>query len=212
MQLDVKPGPLVQQVQIDPDMCAYGLQYVAPVLAGVTSAQGQFSIDIDECQIPIQDPSSGKFRGRFTVHSVEIGPGPMIRELTTALFPQTTAAKLKRESVVNFEMANRRIYHQGLELEFPDLTIRTQGSVGLDKTIDMVAEMPVPPSWIRDARLAAAARGQTIVLPITGTLDRPQLDRRRLAEYTRRFAREATQKVIENEVSNQLNRLFGPRK
>lgn len=212
MQLDVAPGPLVQQVRIDPDMCAYGLQYVAPVLAGVTSAQGRFSIDIDECQIPLDDPAAGKLKGRFTVHSVEIGPGPMIRELTAVLLPRAAPAKLKHESVITFEMANRRIYHRGLELEFPELTIRTNGSVGLDKSIDIVAEMPVPPAWLRDPRLAAAARGQTIVLPINGTLDRPQIDRRRLAEYTARFARQATQKAIESEVGNQLNRLFGPRK
>ena len=215
MLLNVAPGPLVQQVQIDPDMCAYGLQYVAPVLAGATSAQGQFSIDIEECQIPLYDPAAGKLRGRFTVHSVEIGPGPLIRELTAVLLPGTAPAKLTRESVIAFQMAERRIYHQGLELEFPELTIRTQGSVGMDKSIDMVAEMPVPPAWlrgIRDARVLAATRGQKVVLPINGTLDRPQVDRRRLAEYTQQFARQATRNVIETEVGNQLNRLLGPRK
>ena len=212
MLLDVKPGPLVQQIRIDPEMCAYGLQYVAPVLAGVTSAQGRFSIDIDECRIPLDDPSAGKLVGRFTVHSVEIGPGPLIRELTAVLLPGSSSAKLKQESVIPFEMANRRIYHRDMELQFPGLTIRTRGSVGMDKTIYLEAEMPVPPSWLGDPRLAAAARGKTIVLPINGTLDRPRIDRRRLAEYTSQFARQATRNVIETEVGNQLNRLFAPRK
>ncbi len=48
--------------------------------------------------------------------------------------------------------------------------------------------------------------------PLYASLYASQVDRRRLAEYTRRFARQATQNVIETEVSNQLNRLFGPGK
>jgi len=32
------------------------------VLAGVTSAQGQFSIDLQECQIPLDDPANGRRR------------------------------------------------------------------------------------------------------------------------------------------------------
>lgn len=212
MELQVAPGPLAQQVRIDPEMCAYGLQYVAPALAGVTAVEGLFSIEMDECRIPLDNPAMGKLSGRFTVHSVEIGPGPLIREIVTVLLPGATSAKLTRESVIAFQMADGRVYHNGMELQFPELTIRTKGSVGLDKTLDMTAEMPIPPAWIRDARAAAVLRGQAITLPIRGTLDRPQIDQRRLAEYSRDFARRAAETAIQNEVGNQLNRLLGPKK
>ena len=211
-RLNVSPGMLVQQVRIDPNMCAHGLQYIAPVLAGVTAAEGQFSIDLDECQIPLDNPSAGRLAGRFTVHSVQIGPGPLTRELAAVLLPGTSSAQLARESVIHFQLANGRVYHDGLELQLPNLTIRTKGSVGLDQTLSMVAEMPVPPAWTRDPRIAAAVSGEIISLPINGTLARPQIDRRKLAEYTQKFTQRAARNAIENEVGNQLNRLFGPRK
>ena len=52
----------------------------------------------------------------------------------------------------------------------------------------------------------------TSLQPIRGTLDRPQIDQRRLAEYSRDFARRAAETAIQNEVGNQLNRLLGPKK
>ena len=130
MELSLPKGPLVQRVQINPAMCGSLLQYIAPVLAGVTTAQGTFSIDLDDCRIPIGDMKKANMTGRFTVHSMVIGPGPMIHELATFM-SRETPAQLKRESVVPFQMVNGRVYHKDLELIFPDITIRSSGSVGV---------------------------------------------------------------------------------
>ena len=129
MELTLPAGHLVEQVQINPRMCSFFLKFVAPVLAEVTSAQGAFSIDMDNCRIPLSDPAKGTLAGKFIIHSIEIGPGPLIRELAV-LMGKETPAKLKREGVVQFQMVDGRIYHKDLELIFPDITIRTYGSVG----------------------------------------------------------------------------------
>ena len=51
----------------------------APPLAGVATAEGTFSIELDECRIPLDAPERGDLTGRMTVHAVSIGPGPLIR-------------------------------------------------------------------------------------------------------------------------------------
>ncbi len=208
-ELSLPPGPLAKQVQITPAMCASALQYIAPVLAEVTSAQGSFSIDLDGCRIPLDDPARGELAGRFTIHSVQVGPGPLVRELAV-LLGRPAPAQLRRESVVAFRMVGGRVYHQGLELAFPELTIRTYGSVGLDKTLAVMAEMPVPPKWLGNNVLGAALQNQTVRLPIGGTLSKPQIDRREMERISRQFLRNATRNVIEDELNRQLDRLFAP--
>lgn len=211
-RLTLPAGPLARQVQITPAMCAAALMYVAPVLSGVSTAQGSFSIDLDECDIPIDEPSRGRVAGRLTIHSVEIGPGPLIRELAV-LLGREAPAKLRRESVVAFALADGRVYHQGMELIFPDVTIRTHGSVGLDQSLSLVAEMPVPPKWIAplgDTPAAATLRNQTITVPIGGTLGRPKLDARVLDQLAKRFTTNAARNVIENELGKALERLLPP--
>src|SRR4029078_4101215 len=104
-----------------------------------------------------------------------------------------TTAKLSKESVVPFQMADGRIYHRDLELVFTDLTIRTSGSVGWDESLSILAEMPVPPKWIGNNPLGASLKGQTIRLPIGGTLNHPKIDERALAKLSSQFLRDNAQ-------------------
>ena len=111
-----------------------------------------------------------------------------------------------------FRMKDRRIYHDGLELMFPDLTIRTSGSVGLDQTMDITAEMPVPPKWLGGNAVAIRAIGnQTIRLPLRGKLDKPELDRAALQQASAQFAGKAAGSVLESGLNQGLNKLFGPK-
>jgi len=185
------------------------LKYIAPVLADVSTAQGSFSIDLEGCRIPLDDPAKGELAGRLTIHSVEVGPGPLVRELAV-LLGRAAPARLRRESVVPFRMVQGRVYHQGLELIFPDLTIRTYGSVGLDQTLAVMAEMPVPPKWLGNNVLGSALRNQTVRLPIGGTLSKPKIDQRALDRVSRQFLENAARNVIEDELNKQLERLFNP--
>ena len=205
-------GPLAQKVQLDPGMCHAALMYVAPVLAEVTMATGSFSIDLEGCRIPLADPAKGEFAGRLVVHSVEVGPGPLVQELSLLLAAQPTLARLKRESVIPFRLAAGRIYHEGLEIEFPELTVRTSGSVGLDQSLTVMTEMSVPPKWLAGTSLGDTLKSQVIRIPIGGTLTHPQIDRQEIAKMSRQVLVGTARGTVENEVSKQLNRLFGPPK
>ena len=209
LELSVPKGPLVQKVQIDPAMCASLLQFIAPALAGVTTAQGTFSIDLDECCVPLDDLNKANVTGRFTVHNIVIGPGPMIRELAVFM-SRESPAQLKRESVVPFQMVNGRVYHKDLELIFPDITIRSSGWVDVShQTMEFLLQMPVPPKWqAGNSMLSQAARNQTLSIPLHGTLAKPALDPKVVADLTRQFA----QKAVGNVIEGQLNRLLTPRK
>lgn len=204
------PGRVIDRVRITPEMCNQALQYIAPALAGVAKAEGRFSIDLDGAQLPIDDPAQSDVGGRFVVHSVEIGPGPLTQELAV-LLNRASAARLSRESVVTFRMVNGRVYHRDLELVFPDLTIRTHGSVGVDRTLAILAEMPVPPKWIGNNPLGDALRNQTIRLPIAGTLDKPQIDRHTLNQLSADFIRRAAGDAVRDQLNRGLDRLFQDR-
>ena len=213
-ELYLQPGRIAEQVRITPQMCAGALQYIAPVLAGVAAAEGSFSIELDSCRIPLAEPTQGELIGRLTVHSAEIGPGPLVQELAI-LLGHATPARLRREAVVPFQMVQGRVYHRDLELVFPDLTIRTYGSVGLDQSLQIMAEMPIPPKWRgRHEMLDLALRDQIIKVPIAGTLSQPKIDRKTLDQLSQRFLENAARNVLERGFNEGLNRgldqLFGP--
>ncbi len=211
LELTLPAGPLARKIQIDTAMCGAALKFIAPVMANATSAKGAFSIDLDGCSIPLSAPvAKGEMAGRLTIHSVELGPGPMTNELAVFLARQAPA-QLRQESVVQFRMTDGKIYHQGLELIFPDFTLRSKGYVGLeDQSVKIMVELPVPPKWLANNPLATQSmRNQVLNVPIAGTLSQPKLDQAVMQNLTRQFVQKAAGSLIESELGQQVNRLFG---
>jgi hypothetical protein len=209
-EASLEPGLVADQVRINPTMCQYALSYVAPALAGVTTAEGRISIQLERCRLPLADPGQGDLAGKLVVHTVEVGPGPLVAQIASAL-GYTSPAKLSRESSIPFWVQNRRIHHEGMELVFPDVTVRTSGSVGFDRSLQLVVSMPVPEKWIGQNPLGTALRGQVLALPVAGTLDQPQLDRRALEDVSRKLIGTAARNVLEDRFKQQLNRLLPSR-
>jgi translocation and assembly module TamB len=205
--LTVPPGVLADHIEITEEMCNAGLMYIAPPLANVAQAQGQFSITMDNAHVPLGNMAAADFAGQLTVHSVQISPGPLVQELSVVT-NGVAPAQLTRESVVQFRMVQGRIYHQGLELVFPDVTIRTRGSVGIDHSVALLAEMPVPSKWIGNNPLGDSLKNQVIQVPIGGTLEKPQIDRQALDKIAAQFVRSAADSAIRGEVNKGLNSLF----
>jgi hypothetical protein len=145
------------------------------------------------------------------VHSVEIGPGPLIRELSV-LMERPSPARLTRESVVPFRMVEGRVYHRDLELVFAEFTVKTHGSVGLDQSLDIMAEMPVPPKWVGANPLGTALKNQTIRLPIGGTLQEPKIDAKALAQVSADFLKGSATNLLRDTLNKQFDRLFTPPK
>jgi translocation and assembly module TamB len=210
MEVFVQPGRVADGVRINPRMCAGFLQYIAPVLAGVATAEGRFSIELDRCRIPLDDPTQSELAGRMIIHSVQVGPGPLVQEMAV-LLGRATPAQLTRESVIPFQLAGGRVYHRDLVLAFPDLTVRTSGSVGLDQTVDIMAEMPIPPKWLGSNELVSSAlRNQRIRVPIAGTLSRPQIDRKTLDRLSQQFLDNAARNVLQDGLNRGMQQLLGP--
>jgi hypothetical protein len=203
------PGRIAEQIRLNPELCAQALKFVAPVMAHVATAEGRFSVDIDRCRIPLANPAQGEVLGRLTIHTAQVAPGPLVAELAV-LLGRASPARISQESVITFRMADGRVYHDGMELVFPDLTIRTQGWVAFDDTLSLTAEMSVPPKWLAGNPAAETLRSQTIRLPVGGTLKRPVIDRKVLAQTSAQFLRNAAHNLIQEEFHRQVDRLLGP--
>jgi len=219
------PGRIVDSVVITPEMCNAGMRYAMPILAGVTHAQGRFSVDLADCKLPLADVVVGSAAGRITIHSVELGPGLLVRAFGPVLetlhevfragaTDPLAGVNIARECPVDYRLVNGRVYHRGLVLEFPSVTVSTYGSVGLDETLAIMAELTLPEKWTANHPLGAALTSKPLQIPIGGTLKRPQIDGREVERLTGRAVKDVAQDVIHNDLGRELRQgldhLFGP--
>ncbi len=225
MPLVLGPGPLVEQMRISPELCQTWLKYVAPLIADATRAEGKFSVELQGAEMPLMDPMKMSVEGKLLVHEARIGPGPLaspyismaqnIKSLmekqplggtaTTETQTQPLALQIPEQNI-NVKVVDGRVYHQGLKMTIKDVVVTTEGSVGLDQTVEMVAVIPILDKWVEKDKYLSALKGQSIRIPVRGTLAAPRLDMRGLQDFSKTMISTAAKGALQNEIGKGLGK------
>jgi len=232
-QLDLNSDPKIiafdgqtraDNLRITPELSQSWLQYVAPWVAGAVVADGRLSVQLDRATIPVDDPAASHVQGTLTVHEARVQPGPMALQIIQMSdqisqllqIQGELAARLKddqwlemSEHSVAFLMTEGRVHHDELIFHIGEVTVHSSGWVGLDQTMNLVATIPVQDDWVSRRPAFAGLRGQSIRIPIRGSINKPQFDQTALAEISRQIAGSAAQGYLNNEIQKGLQKLFG---
>jgi hypothetical protein len=116
-----------------------------------------------------------------------------------------------RDQQVPFRVIEGRVHHQNLEFQVNDITLRSQGSVGFDQTVQLTLQVPIQDAWIAKEPLLAGFKGQALQIPVGGTLARPQIDGRAIASLSQQLLQGAAQQAVGGELNKALDKIFKPR-
>ena len=220
-------GRVIDRVQISPEMCHAWLKYVAPLLADATVAKGEFSMDLESAKIPLMSPTTGSVRGTLDVHGAQVGPGPLGQQIE-AIARQVISLTKGRgfdpsqlgssrewltlpEQKIKYQLSDGRVYHDGLQIISREVTIVTKGYVGLDQSLSLTAQIPIRDEWVAGNKLLASLKGQTLEIPIRGTLSRPSVDNQIFTNLGKSMLGGSVENLIEDQLKKGLQGLFGPR-
>ncbi len=216
-------GPILEKVRVTPELCSTGLKFVAPLVAESTQCEGTMSLDTNGATIPLADPSGADAAGHLVIHSLQVAPGSLaktylgfaaeiealVRHQPSKLSEQ--AVLTMKEQNVEYRVANHRVYHQGLVMQAGNFTIRSSGSVGFDETLDIMIEMPIPNQLVGQDQFSAQLKGQTLQLPLRGTLSKPVVDKGSITQLTGTVLKGAAKDALGEQLNKGLDKLFKPR-
>ena len=200
-------GPVFENVDLTQEMSNTWLRYVSPILGSATSIEGQFSLSASPARVGLSPPHAGDFEGVIDIHSAKVGPGPLTQQIIEAITSIQTItgrqpnanlqAMQVKDQKVPFAYAEGRVYHKDLSVNFGEVVVHSQGSVGLDQTIDFQLSVPIPDKWTEGKPLLANLKGEVIPFQMGGTLDQPQLDGKALGEFGKRIGMKSVPGLIE---------------
>ncbi len=211
--LQVPSGPVIENVELTDEVCDSWMKYIAPIVAQATRAQGRFSLDLDESRVALADPASGDVSGRLRIASGQLLPGPLFAEISELVGrivstidrnPPRDLLGVDRPLVemvgqtVDFKLHGRRVYHSPVDFKVRNLLVRTHGSVGVDQTLDVIAEIAFSDEFVSRARFLQPLNGRTIEIPIQGTLRKPSIDRGAIGQLLQQFLPNAIEGIINN--------------
>ncbi len=209
-ELRLAKGRLVERVLVTPEVCSTALKYVAPILADVTQTQGEFTVDIVGGRLPLGNPAGGDVVGILTTDQAQVQAGPIAQQFATLARrleglllarqpdldkPAAVLVALDHENV-DFRLVNGRVYHRNLKFTIAGLQITTQGSVGLDDSLEMLAEVGISDELLAQRPVLSALFSRPLQIPLSGTLNKPQLDLRAVEELSAQIGAQAPREAL----------------
>lgn len=207
-------GPVLRDVTLTEDLCRQWLRYVSPTMSRATDVSGTFGLTL----APLDTPLRGGvplIAGQLDIAGASLRPGPLGDELLGSLQTLSSLgvgdgrlaeiagraggrdlATLPPQAVPFATDANG-VSHEGFTLQSGGVTVQTSGRVGFDDRLDVVALVALPEQWTRDRPVLTAMAGRPFAIPVTGTLDRPKLDRSAFKNLGKRAAGAAASGLIQ---------------
>ena len=174
-EIELPAGPLLTNVQLSQQVCAQGLKFIAPVFAEVTRTEGQFSVALPGggFRWPIRSratwPAASKFNRSKCGRDPSCKRWSALRSRWKAscrakcrspITSQAVALVRMENQKVDFRLVDRRMYHRGLQFVAGNVTITTRGSVGLDESLAVLAEIPLTPNLVGSTRTPPTSTGK----------------------------------------------------
>jgi hypothetical protein len=188
--LVVEPVKLIDRRRLTPELCARGLQFVAPFLSEATTVSGELTVAVKEFQLPIGDVTDEdrarltKFSGQIVLHEVETGiRNPVLAQIVSVIATLSggrfASVRVADETQVDFRVENGQVYHEGLVLVIPELSeglsIQTSGWVDFDENIDIRILLNLAGLATPRSELLTSLTQAPLEFRMTGTLKDPKI-------------------------------------
>jgi hypothetical protein len=183
--LKLAPVVVFKKQKLTPAVGDELLHLIAPTLADLAGVQGEFSLSIDTFAVPL-GASRADFAkkvalaGKLQLHDITVSvKTPLLQTLVKLVADMhgkkpSDVVRVVQNAEVQFKVQGGRLYHEGLRFGFPDISpdllIKSQGSVGFDKSLDLVLEVP---RVLVDLKDSQPKKLDPVRFRITGTLAEP---------------------------------------
>ncbi|TWU45786.1 hypothetical protein Q31b_09620 [Novipirellula aureliae] len=215
----IEPGRVAESITVTPEMTNRWLKYLAPLASEATRISGTMGAELDEAIVIFDELEKSRVVGRLNIDTVQMNAGPMgnqmigglhqLKALASSMTPQapqtnsTTLITMPAQTV-DFMVDSGIVSHRRLFLDIDRANVITSGNVSLDGRLDMVAQVPLDSRWLGSDLQGLA--GQSVSLPIDGTLSRPSLDSSGVRRVMTQLGTQTIQNTAENYLQKQLNK------
>lgn len=197
-------GVILENVALSEEIVRSWLKFVSPIMANGTAVNGRFTLEANRGQLPFTNLHEAEVEGRLLIHEATVAPGPLMQDVIDMVnqlqaivvrrpknIPRDRALLQIEDQAISYRLSRGRVHHEEIRFRVGGITLTSSGSVGLDETVDLVVQIPLPESWLTKSPLLQSLQGEAVPLVITGTLSRPAVDGRVLGDFGKRIGAKA---------------------
>jgi hypothetical protein len=183
--LTLAPVTVLNKQKLTPEVAGELLQLIAPTLADLAGVQGEISLSFEKFRVPLGVPPAElekrmDLAGKVQLHEVSVKvKTPLLDTMVKVLADMygkkpSDVVQVVKNADIKFHVRDGRVNHEGLRFGFPefspDLLITSSGSVGFDKSLDLVLEVP---AILLDKKALEIKKAPPVHFRVTGTIEKP---------------------------------------
>ncbi len=175
-----KSRQVVKDININDKTTRLLLQYLNPIFANAVNVTGIANLSCEKLSIPLDEKAknSTELTGVVSITQLRLQASNLLGQLLSIMGTGMTVITIHP---TEFTLKDGFLKYDDMQMDIGDNPVNFKGVIGLDKSLDMTVTLPYTTSGTT-ARTDRQTRGSRITLPLTGTLDKPQLDLGKLLE------------------------------
>ena len=176
-----KPMQIVKDIKINDEMTRKLLKYINPIFAEAVNVHGIANFNCEVLSIPLDSAAKDKAEivGTVSISQLQMQTSDFLSQLLK-LFGGGVRGTIITIHPTRFSLLNGFLRYEDMQMDVGDNPVNFKGVIGLDKSLDMTVTLPYTTEG-RTIRVGEQ-NARRITLPITGTVDNPQLDMGKLLE------------------------------
>ncbi|MGW8193113.1 MAG: hypothetical protein ACWGOX_02500 [Desulforhopalus sp.] len=199
---------LLSGVGLTEDMSNDLLGHIHPIFMGTAVSQGTVDLTMERFRWPL-DAAARKdaaFAGSLAFKNVKLQAGGLLVPLLAIMNVAEQEITLS-DQPMHFIGENERVRCSPLEIGIEGYSLKLSGTVGFDKSLNYVAQIPVTSKMVDDD-VYKYLEGTFITVPIGGTVSKPVISKNVVQKALQDLAVQAGQKELTNQAGKLLQKLF----
>jgi hypothetical protein len=177
------PGPLqmAQGIQITEEMVDHFLKYVNPIFADAVGVSGIVNFETQSLAVPLAGGGQpAQLTGTIGISELRLQASLLNRIL--GVIKESVRDQVLTIHPTKIALHDGVLRYDDMQIDVGDNPINFGGAIGLDGILDMTVLLPYTYEG-RTVRVGDGdQRGRRISVPLTGTLDNPQINLQKLLE------------------------------
>ena len=199
---------VLQNVKINDEMASELFALIHPVFRGCAIVGGDTDLTLAECRVPLRGEiaKNTKLAGRLRIENLRMGPSGLLDRILTLTNNKIEVVDVPDQNI-DFYCKEGRIHSTPLTISARGYSLILHGSVGLDQTVDYVAEVPVTKKMV-GSEIYPYVENTSIKLHIGGTVSSPDLGADAFARALQDLIKDAGADALKNTAIKQGRKLL----
>jgi hypothetical protein len=176
------PVQVAENIQINDQTTDKLLMYLNPVFANAVNVSGILNFNCEKLAIPLASEQKNNIEavGTVSIEQLRLQASDLLGQILSAIGANQPARGMTIRPT-KFTLQDGYLRYDDMQMDIGETPVNFKGVIGLDKSLDMRILLPYTAGG-RSVRTDRQTSEQRIALPLTGTLDKPEIDFGRLLE------------------------------